>query len=74
MLPAERLRGLPVRPPAMPEPPDDTMALQPGEFLPGVYYTGGSGGPYSATPALRGAASAACRLDGPDLRAPQAWL
>eukprot|EP00969_Alexandrium_andersonii_P195705 8645909-Alexandrium_andersonii.AAC.1 len=34
MLPAERLRGLPVRPPALPEPPDDTVALQSGEFLP----------------------------------------
>eukprot|EP00969_Alexandrium_andersonii_P091246 4028470-Alexandrium_andersonii.AAC.1 len=37
MLPAERLRGLPVRPPALPEPPDETTLLQSGEFLPGVY-------------------------------------
>eukprot|EP00969_Alexandrium_andersonii_P259013 11452476-Alexandrium_andersonii.AAC.1 len=34
MLPAERLRGLPVRPPALLEPPDETLALKSGEFLP----------------------------------------
>eukprot|EP00969_Alexandrium_andersonii_P057302 2526601-Alexandrium_andersonii.AAC.1 len=57
MLPAERLRGLPVRPPVLPAPPDETVMLAVGEFVPGVYFIDGSGGPRAATPSIRRAAS-----------------